>query len=148
MGLPRWISGKESACQCKRPNRCSFNPWVGKIPWRRKWQPTPVLLSRNFHGQRSLAGYSPRCHKELDTAMHAHMPLISHCFLWRSVWVLLLLTLLFLLLFLLFEKLFIRDQELRLHTVETIRSPIFITQEEGTRLVRWNSAWTVLLISC
>ena len=41
---------------CKR---CGFNPWVGKIPWRRAWQPTPVFLSGEFHGQRSLAGYSP-----------------------------------------------------------------------------------------
>ena len=40
-GLPRWFSGKESACQCRRHR---FNPWVGKIPWRMKWQPTPVFL--------------------------------------------------------------------------------------------------------
>ena len=44
-----------------------FDPWVGKMPWRRKWQPTPVLLREEFHGQRSLAGYSPWGHKELDT---------------------------------------------------------------------------------
>ena len=44
-----------------------FNPWVGKIPWRRAWQPTPVFLPEESHGQRSLAGYSPRGHKELDT---------------------------------------------------------------------------------
>jgi len=36
-----------------------FNPWVGKIPWKRKWQPTPVILPGKSHGQRSLAGYSP-----------------------------------------------------------------------------------------
>jgi len=36
-----------------------FDPWVGKIPWRRKWQPTPVFLLGELHGQRSLAGYSP-----------------------------------------------------------------------------------------
>ena len=47
------------------PEKC--NPWVGKIPWRRKWQPTPVLLPRKSHGQRSLAGYSSLGHKELDT---------------------------------------------------------------------------------
>ena len=46
--------------------RCGFDPWVGKIPWRRKWQPAPVLLSGESHGQRSLAGYSPQSHKELD----------------------------------------------------------------------------------
>jgi len=38
---------------------CGFDPWVGKIPWRRKWQPTPVFLSGEAHGQRSLVGYSP-----------------------------------------------------------------------------------------
>ena len=41
--------------------------WVGKIPWRRKQQPTPVFLPRESHGQRSLVGYSPRGRKELDT---------------------------------------------------------------------------------
>ena len=41
-----------------------FNPWVGKISWRRKWQPTPVFFPGEFHGQRSLAGYSPRGCKE------------------------------------------------------------------------------------
>ena len=49
-------SGKEPACQCKRHR---FDPWVGNIPWRRKQQPTPVFLPREFHGQKSLAGYSP-----------------------------------------------------------------------------------------
>ena len=43
-----------------------FNPWVGTIPWRRKWQPTPVFLAGEFHEQRSLVGYSPWGHKELD----------------------------------------------------------------------------------
>ena len=42
--------------QCRRPG---FNPWVGKIPWKREWQPAPVFLPEEFHGQRSLAGYSP-----------------------------------------------------------------------------------------
>ena len=44
VGLPRRVSGKESTCQCRRCWRYSFHPWVGKIPWRRKRQPTPVLL--------------------------------------------------------------------------------------------------------
>ena len=48
--------GKESACQSRRHR---FNPWVRKIPWRRKWQPTPVFLPGKFHGQRSLVFYSP-----------------------------------------------------------------------------------------
>ena len=47
--------------------RCGFDPWVGKIPWRRAWQPTPVFLPGEAHGQRNLAGYSPQGHKESDT---------------------------------------------------------------------------------
>ena len=47
---------KESTCQCRRPG---FDPWVGMIPWRRKWQPTPILLPGQFHGLRRQAGYSP-----------------------------------------------------------------------------------------
>ena len=45
-GLPRWLSDKEPACQCRR---CGFSPWVGKIPWRRTWQPTPVSLPGELH---------------------------------------------------------------------------------------------------
>ena len=41
MGLPRWLSVKESACQCRK---LRFDPWSRKIPWRKKWQPTPILL--------------------------------------------------------------------------------------------------------
>ena len=55
-GLPRWLSGKESACQCRK---LRFHPWVRKIPWRRKWLPTPLFLPGKSHGQRSLEGYSP-----------------------------------------------------------------------------------------
>ena len=43
-GLPRWRSGKESSCQCRRRKRCRFNPWAGRIPCRRQWQPAPVFL--------------------------------------------------------------------------------------------------------
>ena len=59
-------SGKESTCQCRRHKRCRFSPWVGKIPWSRKWQRTLVFLPGKFHRQRSLAGYSPWDHKESD----------------------------------------------------------------------------------
>ena len=52
--------------------RTGFSPWVGKIPWRRKWQPIPVLLPRKFHGWRSLVGYSPWGHKESDTPERRH----------------------------------------------------------------------------
>ena len=58
-GLPRWQRGKESTCQCKRCKRCGFDPRIGKIPWSRKWQPTPVFLLRKFHVQRNQVGYSP-----------------------------------------------------------------------------------------
>ena len=47
-GLPRWYSGKEPTCQCWRLRRCTFDPWVGKVPWRRKWQPTPVVMPGNL----------------------------------------------------------------------------------------------------
>ena len=63
-GLQKWRPGKEPICQCKRPG---FNPWVGKIPWRKKWQPPPVFLPGEPHGQRRLAGYSPMGCKEPDT---------------------------------------------------------------------------------
>ena len=64
LGLPRWCSDKEPACQCRR-KRWRFNSRVGKIPWTRKWQPTPVLLPGKFHGQRSLPGYSLWGHKRV-----------------------------------------------------------------------------------
>ena len=57
------VQVKESTCQCRRQR---FDLWVEKIPWRRKWQPTPVFLPGESHGQRSLAHYSPWSQKELD----------------------------------------------------------------------------------
>ena len=62
-GLPSWISGQKFNCQCKRHR---FNPWVGKIPWGRRWKPTPVFLPGKFHRQKSLKGYSPWGLKESD----------------------------------------------------------------------------------
>ena len=56
-GLPRWLGGKESTCRYKRHG---LDPWLGKIPWRRTWQPTPVFLPGKAHGQGSLAGSSSR----------------------------------------------------------------------------------------
>ena len=64
--LARWLRGKEPAHQCQRCRRHRFNPWVGKIPWRRKWQPTLVFLPAESHGQRSLVSYSPWGRQELD----------------------------------------------------------------------------------
>ena len=57
-GFPGDTSGKEPSCQRKRHKRCHFDPWVGKIPCRRAWQPTAVFWPEEFHGQRSLAGCS------------------------------------------------------------------------------------------
>ena len=56
--------------QCRRH---VFDLWVGKTPWRRKWQPTPVFLPGKSHGQRSLAGYSPLGCKESDTTEQLNM---------------------------------------------------------------------------
>ena len=58
-GFPDGVSGKEHNSQCRRHKRHRFDPWVGKIPWKRAWQPTPVFLPGESHRQRSLAGYSP-----------------------------------------------------------------------------------------
>ena len=58
-GCPGGASGKESGCQCRKCKRRGFDSWVKKIPWRRKWQPTPVFLPGKSHGQRSMAGSGP-----------------------------------------------------------------------------------------
>ena len=60
--LPGSSVGKESACNAGDPSSI----WIGKIPWRREWLPTPVFWPGEFYGQRSLAGYSPWGHKESD----------------------------------------------------------------------------------
>ena len=60
------------SCLCRRCRRCGFDPWVRKIPWRRQWQPTQVFLPKKSHGQRSLAGYSPWGHKELNVIKHMY----------------------------------------------------------------------------
>ena len=81
-GIPlSWASqvanGREPASQCRRRRRPGFNPWVRKIPWSRKRQPTPVFLPGESFEQRSLAGYSPWGRKESDTTerlnTHRHM---------------------------------------------------------------------------
>ena len=68
-------SGKESTCQWGRPR---FDPWFRRIPWNRKWQPTPVFLPEKFHGQRSLVDYSPWSHKELDMTNDTHKVPLGH----------------------------------------------------------------------
>ena len=88
------LSGKEYACQYRRHKRCEFNPWVGKMPWRRAWQPSPIFLPGESHGERSLVGYSPWGHKESDKAevtQHTHimgkdMATHSSILAWRIPW--------------------------------------------------------------
>ena len=70
-GFPRGRSGKELACQSRRRG---FNPWVRKIPWRRKWQPTPVFLPGKSQGQKSLGGLQPMGLQSL-TRLSLHRPL-------------------------------------------------------------------------
>ena len=60
--VARWLSGKKSTYQCRK---YGLDPWVGKIPWKRKCQPTPVFLLGKSHGQRSLVGCSPWVSKQL-----------------------------------------------------------------------------------
>ena len=62
-------------CVCLRCGRPRFNPWVGKIPWRKIWQSTPVFLPGESHGWRSLVGYSPWGCKESDTTEQLHLTL-------------------------------------------------------------------------
>ena len=54
-----WHSGEEPACQSRRHKRCGFNPWMGKVAWRRPWLPAPVFMPGESHGQRSLGGCRP-----------------------------------------------------------------------------------------
>jgi len=64
VGLLWWLKWSRICLQCKKPG---FSSCTGKIPWRREWQPTPVFLPGESHGQRSLVGWSPWGHTELDT---------------------------------------------------------------------------------
>ena len=63
-GLPLWIKWKRACLQWRRPR---FDPWIRKVPWRKEWTLTPVFLPGEFHGHRSLVGYSPWGCKESDT---------------------------------------------------------------------------------
>ena len=78
MGFPGGTSGTEPPCQCRRPKRREFNPWMRKIPWCRIWHNTPVFLPRKFHGQRSLEGCSPWGCEESDMTEHVHAHTHTH----------------------------------------------------------------------
>ena len=95
--MPRpWLSGKESACQSRRCRRLGFDPWVGKIPWRREWPPTPVFLPGESHGQRSLVATVhgvAKSETQLSNWAHAHTRFIGwslnlQCdYIWRQgIW--------------------------------------------------------------
>ena len=76
--FPWWLRWWSVCLHCQRPG---FNPWVGKISWRRKWQPTPVFLPEKSHGRRSLVGFSPRGHKESNRTrrLHFHFHGVRKC---------------------------------------------------------------------
>ena len=82
LGFPGDSDGKESACNARDPR---FDPWVGKTTWRRAWQPTPVFLPGESHGQRSLVGYSPWGHKESNMTewLSTHTQPITNIF-WQK----------------------------------------------------------------
>ena len=65
-GFPGGTVVKNPPANAGDTRRCGSNPWIGKIPWRRTWQPTPAFLPGESHRQRSPAGYGPLGHKELD----------------------------------------------------------------------------------
>ena len=80
IGLLGGASGKQLACQCRRHKRCLFDPWVGKVPWRRALQPTPVFLPGKSHGQRRLVGCCLWGRIESDTTerLHFHFSFFMH----------------------------------------------------------------------
>ena len=83
--VPWRFSGKESAYQHRRHR---FDSWVGKIPWGRKWQPTPIFLPGQSRGQRSLVDYSPWGHEEYDMTYNKCLApcLIRHGKQWEGIW--------------------------------------------------------------
>ena len=68
--------------QCRRPG---FDPWVGKISWRREWQPTPVFLPGESHGWRGLVGYSPQGRKESDVTERLHFTSLDNYFIYKWI---------------------------------------------------------------
>ena len=66
-GFPGGASDKEPICQCRRRKRCRFNPCVGKIPWKRAWQPTPVFLPGKSHERGAWQSTVHRVTKQMDT---------------------------------------------------------------------------------
>ena len=73
VGFSGVANSEEPVWQCRRHKRWGFDPWVGKVPWRRKWQPTPVLFPGESQGQRRLVAYSPWACEESDTTVCTHI---------------------------------------------------------------------------
>ena len=76
-----WLRWQRICLQCRRPR---IDPWVGKIPWRRGWLHTPVILPGNFYRQRRLEGYSPWCHKESHMIEWLTLSLFTSLLVWRD----------------------------------------------------------------
>ena len=79
--FPDGASGKEPTCQSRRFKRWGFDPWVGKIPWRRAWKDIPIFLPGESHGQRSWTGYIHRVGHDWSDSMHACRYTRKSCFL-------------------------------------------------------------------
>ena len=82
-GFPCGLSHKEPACQCRRYERRGFDPWVGKITWRRAQQPNPLFLPGESHGQGSLEGCGPLAAESDTTKQLTHFPVVTsgnYCF--------------------------------------------------------------------
>ena len=77
LGFPGGSEVKVSACVCPQRGRPGFDPWVRKIPWRKKRQPTPIFLPGESHGRSSLGGYSPWGRKESDSTERLHFHFLS-----------------------------------------------------------------------
>ena len=87
MGFPGGAGGKEASCQCRRHKRCGFSPCVGKIPWRKKWQPTPVFLPGDSQGWGSMglqSTGSQRVGCTEATAHTTHRKVSDWCSTWCS----------------------------------------------------------------
>ena len=73
-----WLNGKGSSCQCRRHRKYSFNPWVRKSPWSRRWKHAPLFLPEISCGQRGLVGFCLWGCKESDMTEHTHTHTHTH----------------------------------------------------------------------
>ena len=88
-GLPGWLGGTRFCLQCSRCRRCRFDPWVRKIPWRRKWQPTPGFLPRKMPWTGAWQATVRRITKSrtrLSNCVHGRMPCNKREFFPEGVW--------------------------------------------------------------